>query len=239
MYFSDEQKKHIESIFSRINELNIKNQESLWFQKLLSSNRERILRRIVEHGTYTKYRSYFLNDMDYIHYVLSIVTILKELFNTTNTITPEYLMKLQSAIISPIGELKLGRFREHEEEYITPQKKRQRYLSPNMIRREMENACFAFTNTNNEWSWKILDIFNLCIWEIIQRIHPFYDGNGTIASILVDVLLIREGYLPIDHKQLINLNFQKHWFAPGQQEPDIEFQYFCHLLLQRYIEYNY
>jgi len=100
---------------------------------------------------------------------------------------------LHKILISNINDDIAGRFRKDNEfvrvgSHIAP--------NPKEVLKRLEDMLIEYYSTPCENIIKRLAKLHL----VFEYIHPFCDGNGRIGRVIINYLLIREGYVPINIK---------------------------------------
>lgn len=70
----------------------------------------------------------------------------------------------------------------------------------------------AYTPTTDQPQESLIDALAITHVEFIL-IHPFRDGNGRIARLLMDVMAAQNGYAPLDYSPLITSNRKSYFTA--------------------------
>lgn len=105
----------------------------------------------------------------------------------------DMILLLHKMLLSNINDDVAGRFRKENEwvkvgSYIAP--------DPKSINTLLKNMLIEYNASVDKHIIKRIALFHLTF----EHIHPFVDGNGRIGRVLINYLLIREGYVPINIK---------------------------------------
>jgi Fic family protein len=111
----------------------------------------------------------------------------------TSELSVETLLLLHKMLISNIRDEVAGRFRNAKEwvrvgNHIAP--------NPILVETLIDDMLTTYFSKKHDSIIKRIAIFHLTF----EHIHPFVDGNGRIGRVLINYLLIREGYVPINIK---------------------------------------
>jgi Fic family protein len=105
----------------------------------------------------------------------------------------EVILFLHKMLLSNISDEVAGRFRKDNEyvrvgSHIAPK--------PQEVLPRLEKMLTEYNATNHENIIKRIARLHL----VFEHIHPFCDGNGRIGRVIINYLLIREGFVPINIK---------------------------------------
>lgn len=113
------------------------------------------------------------------------------------------ILSLHQITLKGISEHWAGRYKSSENRIIGS---RLKTTPPYKVQSEMGNLVYQL-NINPE-KYSPIELAAFAHHEI-ARIHPFVDGNGRVARLLCNLILMREGYLPI----IIRNKDRKKYFA--------------------------
>lgn len=107
----------------------------------------------------------------------------------------ETILLLHKMLLSNIRDDVAGRFRNKDEwvkvgNYIA--------LDPKYVEKSLNDLLIRYNTSQDVHIIKRIAFFHLTF----EHIHPFVDGNGRIGRILINYLLIRDGYVPINIKYI-------------------------------------
>jgi len=110
------------------------------------------------------------------------------------------ILFLHKILLSNINDDIAGRFRKDNEfvrvgSHIAP--------NPKEIVGRLEEMFIEYNSTPSENIIKRISKLHL----IFEYVHPFCDGNGRIGRVIINYLLIREGYVPINIKFIDRLDY--------------------------------
>ncbi len=107
----------------------------------------------------------------------------------TNKITEDNIKKIHKLFYNKIDNEKAGQYRE-EEVIITGSK--YPVTKPNKIEKEMKELCKWIENEREKYH--PIEFATLLHKKFIF-IHPFIDGNGRVARLIMNLALIQKGYM--------------------------------------------
>lgn len=112
----------------------------------------------------------------------------------------EMILLLHKMLIANIQDDIAGRFRQKDEwvrvgNYIAP--------GPDVVEGNIQTLLTKYQSTPDENIVRRIARLHL----EFEQTHPFCDGNGRIGRVIINYLLIREGYVPINIKFLDRLKY--------------------------------
>lgn len=131
----------------------------------------------------------------------------------SQTITEENIKELHRQLMKDIdqwgddGLYSPGQYKSFENMTVRFNGKIHNYLPPNQVSKAMQelisetNESLKFIDTSN-MDKHPLTIATYFHQKFLNTIHPFSDGNGRIARMLVNLLLLKNGYSPIFIKEV-------------------------------------
>ncbi len=153
------------------------------------------------HDDAVKYLLHFVKEEGYLLTEADIrnlhQTILKEPY-FSNAVTPSG---------SPTRkEIKIGQYKSSPNHVITPTGETHYYATPEDTPIKMGGLMAFYRDAKNNTSIHPLVLATLFHHEF-TNIHPFDDGNGRMARLLMNLMLMQEGYPPIVVKQDDRTNY--------------------------------
>ena len=125
--------------------------------------------------------------------------------NRFSVITPDYVKNVHFLLMRNLNPLVAGRYRTgpcfyEERETCFPK------LIPNFV----EEWCCGF-NEQKDFKVEIKEEY-----ERFLRIHPFVDGNGRMARVLMNIQNLNSGFSPIlfvDEETVVDVDNPSRWFG--------------------------
>ena len=211
---------------NELKKINKQNWNKLNFWKIVNNNFEELSNKIIISHLWKRFDFNFTEKKTYIK-ELSIF-IKNKIFNNENLNISDY-EELYIKIFSPFFRKKELWFRNKLKMNITwldeNWKKIDFYCNYTEIVKKLE---IIFSKYNN----KNLDLFERLYYLIIEnlnKIHPFSNNNFWFSSILLDLLLIKNNFLPVNIKKTFKVN---NIFYPNKE-------IFTIIILKRYKNYKY
>ena len=112
----------------------------------------------------------------------------------------DIILTIHKMLLSNINNDIAGRFRK-ENEYVRVGS--HIAIAPEDIEKRLKNMLAEFNATSHENIAKRIAKLHL----EFEYIHPFNDGNGRIGRVIINYLLIREGFVPINIKFIDRINY--------------------------------
>jgi len=216
----------MKELIDEINKTNQYNWDYLKFWTIVKNNFPDLVKKIliIHLGKRFNFdnlsKDYFLDISDFIK---------KNIYNKNTLIISDY-EKLYIKIFSAFFSKKELWFRNRIWYNITwldeNWKKIDFYADNKNIQKLIEIIFLKFNNKNEYVFFERLYFITI---ENLNKIHPFPNNNFWFISILMDLLLIKNNYLPINIKKTFKVN---NLFYP-------KYDMFLKILLERYKKYNY
>lgn len=229
----------------------IQTKQQLWFHNILENNMDELIDKIV-YVSMGKYIHFFQNNdspMDhskYLEYVRSLRVYLRQTFmGQDSSITPENIFQLHGNMLAP--------FDKTDEDTIKSWKLREEMRNVELID-EHGKLCardmFISHRKVKTLFMQELHLYNTQIAEMplqsiirlfqvnLSKIHPFFNGNGRLFSMLLDVLLIKHHYLPLfllQDKTAYNRITDRYMIDKNFLRLEIGF---LNLVLEKYRDYH-
>lgn len=222
----------------------------LWFENILGIQKNQLINKIID-VCILKYKDLFKDanwDTDsekYLDYINMLTNSVNTLFIEKKELELDDLLNFHKAIFSifsteELQEMKIQNTWKLRKEWRMAYnlddnqklKNRNYFISHYKVEREL---LLAIDNYN-----KAKDLYSICLFfnKAISDIHPFENWNGRVFFILLDILLVKNWYLPL----FINQDKKKYNEVIELYFVDRNFNKLIHnfliLILEKYSDYH-
>jgi cell filamentation protein, protein adenylyltransferase len=120
------------------------------------------------------------------------IDYLKLVVDKKETITEQTIKNLHSFILKSIDDAEAGNYRKQNVRIVGAN-----HLPPQSIKipRLMSEFIEWLNENENEYNKNIAELAAVIHYKLVM-IHPFIDGNGRVARLLMNLLLMKHGYPP-------------------------------------------
>jgi hypothetical protein len=201
----------MQEIIKNIEKLNKSNWKQLNFTWYLKKSTHDVIIKIIVKNLY-KYDFHLTNDKQYFIININFIqnNILNNELNTTNF--EKMYINLFSHFFKNTKDL-WYRTRIKKDMFAKNQynKKWQEYSKYTDINKDLNIAFNKFNKDNEHILIRLYDL----TFTLLSKIHPFSDNNFWTISLLLDLLLLKNNYLPIWLKQIFKAN---NIFLPTKED---------------------
>lgn len=118
------------------------------------------------------------------------IKLIKDFIDKREDLSEVFILRVHEAILKNIDDLEAGKYRRHNVRIMGAI-----HLPPNAVKvKKLMNEMVAWYHENNH-ILSIPELAALMHYKLVN-IHPFMDGNGRTARLLMNFILIRNGYPP-------------------------------------------
>lgn len=211
------------TIFDEIKQANKYHFELNNFWDILKNNKKELIKKIIITNCYKRFDFNFENNEEYFEKLYFFIE--KNIFSN-NKLTIQNYRKLYEMIFNPFFKEKDLWFRKENITAIIWWKVwKDTYSNAENIIKELEVILSKYNNPNIELFEKLYII----TMETLSKTHPFNNNNFLFISIFLDLLLIKNWFLPIWLKKTFKDN---NLFLPNKET-------FYKIILLRYKKYSY
>lgn len=121
------------------------------------------------------------------------LSVLQNFVQSSQEVSPFFLRSLNALILKGIDD-NSGNYKTLPNYIKTLDNDIFEFVHPQFVQEELDYLCYWINNLSKEFHPVIAS--SLAHFNFV-RIHPFTDGNGRMARLLMNLMLIRQGFLPI------------------------------------------
>ena len=171
------------------------------------------------------------------------IDFLRSVIDEKYPITESFLAQINMILLDNTGEvpgvdalgkkilrkISPGKYKEMPNHVIQPDGSIHRYVEPFDVSHQMRDLCQWISDRSSECDIHPAEMAALAHYNFV-RIHPFEDGNGRTARILMNLILLKAGYSPA----VIKIEDRKEYLsclkAADKSDPQPLILFVCHAL---------